>query len=345
MAYFSKILKYTVLLAAVFYWAVAVFKSMYHFAADKNLFDDSYSYGDLYRLSLLPQFKEATGPCAFPKVSKNDNINLHLVGDSFCNNGKLKAENFAADSAVVHNWAFPAAIPALPKNKKNILIIESVERSLGLRFNKVEKGLSIQNKSVNAAEGALNEGFWEYYEKNNKGIDERLAYTVFYYPFFRKLKEYKAWLELTLFGRSNSNVVVSKNGQHIFYADEADSSRSSSSFYPIDDATINEIVDHLNATATYYKSIGFDQVYLSLIPNKVSILEPKRHQYNRNLEKIVRHPKLQIPTIDVFSAFSLEPEKIYYKSDTHWNCYGQGLWLQKVNESLAKAAGTPTSSN
>ena len=79
---------------------------------------------------------------------------------------------------------------------------------------------------------------------------------------------------------------------------------------------------------------GFDEVYLSIIPNKVSILSPDMGKYNQLIERVQSDLNLKIPVIDTYSDFKKNPTKYYLKSDSHWTCEGRDIWLDKVNNIL-----------
>ena len=94
---------------------------------------------------------------------------------------------------------------------------------------------------------------------------------------------------------------------------------------------------NLNATFEYYKKDGFDEVYLSIIPNPVTILQPLN--YNGLI------PALQNPIrlkgtfiIDMYSLFSQDPNpgRLYRIGDTHWSNMGIQVWLKYVNAELKK---------
>jgi hypothetical protein len=336
---FLKISKYLTISTLCFFWALAVFKKPYHWASQNGIFADDYRYGDLYRLSYLPAFKQETSPCiSYPtsKTSKKPVI-LHLVGDSFSKIGGLNSRHFTADTTIIYDWALPQAL-VLDSAATNVLVLESVERSLGLRFSATEKALFAKNTMNKATHKATTNAVANWLagiEKSNKGIDERLGYTLFNYWFFAKIKELKAWFTWRVLGRTNPNTVVAANGQQIFYADEADSTRSSSAFAKTSNAQIDVFVKNLNLTHDYYQQLGFDKLYLTLVPNKASILATDLGLYNHNLERVQTHKLLKFKTIDTYTALKANANSVYYRSDTHWNCQGQGIWVAKINEMLA----------
>jgi hypothetical protein len=333
---FKKILKYLILTIAVYLWIQAYSPFVYREIGGKlGVFPDDYRYGDLYRLSLLPQFKEQAFECKHKKQNLKKPIHLYLIGDSFTEDPKIQLEDFPIEKYHYVHWAKNSDYQ-LDTSKRNILILETVERTVKEHFS------SVANNFTNIKEESQL-SFRKNIEKKTKeiekvvvpdGIEERLMHTLFNYDIFLWFRELKASLNLNIFGRIEDEVVLSKDKQQIFYADEADSTNSKSAFYPMDDSEIELFVENINQTKLKYLQAGFDEVYLSIIPNKVSILSPDLGNYNNLIERIQEDKQLQISFIDTYSVFKKSPQKYYLKSDTHWTCDGREVWLQKVNSIL-----------
>ena len=143
-------------------------------------------------------------------------------------------------------------------------------------------------------------------------------------------KEIKAKLTLDWFNRASVNVSLSEDNQHIFLNSDTDEATPLSSFSDLSNREVNALVDSVNATADYYKRLGFNEVYLSIIPNKVTIVEPNRGVYNRLIPRIQDDSRLRVPTIDVYDAYKRAPVSPYLDSDTHWTCAGRATWLGLV---------------
>jgi hypothetical protein len=78
--------------------------------------------------------------------------------------------------------------------------------------------------------------------------------------------------------------------------------------------------------------LGFDEVYLSIIPNKTSVLAQDLGEYNHLIERMEGNKDLKMPVISVYADFM--KKNLYLKGDSHWNCEGQQIWIDKVNERL-----------
>ena len=337
----SKILKYTILLLAIYLWLQAYSPILYK---SSQLFPDDYRYGDLYRLSYLPQFKEEAIKCKPSPISQKFDeivsINLFIIGDSFTEEERVNKNDFPTEKYQYCHWAKQTDI-RLDSSKRNILILETVERTFKEHFSKSVDNFKMENSTENNAQ---NNQSWKKIVKEKiektivfcfpKGIEERLEHTLFNYDFFLWFREIKATLNLNFFDRIEKKVVLSKDKQHIFYSDEADSTDSHSAFYPINHLEIDTLITQINDTRRKYLKAGFDEVYLSIIPNKVSILSPNLGTYNHLIERIQRDPRIQTPIIDTYSIFKKYPQKYYLKSDTHWNCEGRTVWLEKTNNAI-----------
>jgi hypothetical protein len=91
----------------------------------------------------------------------------------------------------------------------------------------------------------------------------------------------------------------------------------------------------MNRLYQYYRAKGFDEVYFSIIPNPVTILYPEMGKYNEIISRVMHHPNLKVPVIDVYDQFRSAAVRIYSKADTHWSVNGFNIWLNEFNKKLA----------
>jgi hypothetical protein len=105
-----------------------------------------------------------------------------------------------------------------------------------------------------------------------------------------------------------------------------------SAFKPKSDQEVNQIISDLNAAKAYYQSIGFKKVFLTVIPNAVSIYDDKRMPYNHLLERVESHVNLK--QISMYKIYKTSDENLYYKNDAHWNPKGLDIWVQETNKIL-----------
>ena len=335
----SKILKYSVLILTIYLWLQAYSPIIYKLS---RLFPDDYRYGDLYHLSYLPQFKEKLQPCPPKKsVSTNSNVNLFVIGDSFTEEQRVSKSDIIAATYTNIHWSKQVDIQ-LDTTKKNILILETVERTFKEHFSHEVNNFNfiiIDEKSTakNSWKLLLKEEIKRevsFIFPNSESIEQRFEASLFSYDFFLKFRELKAKLNNVFFDRIEKKVILSKDKNSIFFSEESSLTDSHSAFYPFDDKEKNILVNNINATREKYLKAGFDEVYLSIIPNKVSILSPDMGKYNQLIERVQSDLNLKVPVIDTYSEFKKNPSQYYLKSDSHWTCAGRDLWLNKVNKIL-----------
>lgn len=326
----QKIVKYTALVVFSALWLLGFSPHIAKWLYEKDLVKDDYRYGDLYRFSNLPQFRVAKEVCSEGKLQvKQPNTTLYLIGDSFTEEGRIEAGDFVSGG---FERFFIGAQPfaKLDKTKKNILIIETVERHFRERFAEPYKNLTIGEPNTQQAVKALakeaKSSFWYSTERHES--------VLFSSDFFLSIKEMKALLNYNLFNRTDSNVVVSRDKKHIFYELDARPNGITSSFDKISDREILGLVENVNKTYDFYKKNGFDEVYLTIAPNKSSILGNELGEYNHLIERIQQSPALRMPFIDVYTPISNSKKMLYDVGDTHWNCQGKQIWVNAVNQKL-----------
>jgi hypothetical protein len=291
-----------------------------------------YTYGDLYMFSNLRKFKNGDVLKGCPVMdnsrTKMNDVNVFVIGDSYmyC----IPQKSFNENNYNFIHWDEPAyKTPFLDSQKKNILFIESSERYFRQRLQTPANNMLIVQKGYVLPE-----------EKNsapslfNLKAEDDLTYLLTYNNIACYLKETKAWINLHVFNHIDKSVSLSKDRQHIFLSETTDSTFNTSSFNPLHEAEFNNIIQNLNSTYHHFLSIGFSGVYLTIIPNEVSIVTPQEGNYNHLIERIEKSPALEMPVIDLYYPFKKAPDQFYFNSDTHWNCEGSNVWMQKVDSVL-----------
>lgn len=280
-----------------------------------------------------------------PVYDGDKEINLYLHGDSYT--FKIPDTAFLALNRYEYAWVYNQHIQyELDSTKKNILILEHAERYIttfysgldllklvydkqtGSGYDSIMSDMAMVEKTVLTAtegDGWLDKLF-------NKNINQNLEYNLFNYNGLYAPRYAKAWLNYSLFHRASGNVVVSENGNQLFINETIGRSKKTSSQYPISNDEYDGIVRNLNLLYNYYKAEGFDEVYLAMIPNPVTILQPDG--YNMLIPKLQNDARLKIKCIDIYSQYKATDTKIYRPGDTHWNSYGQQLWIDAVNHQL-----------
>ena len=320
-----KLIRYVALLLFVFLWFLGCSPTTSNWLGQQGLIKDDYRYGDLYRFSNLKGFRVPVEKCAaatpLPKVP----VNLFLFGDSFTEEGRIEANHFIAQN-FTRNFIAEDGYVKISNNEKNILIIETVERHFRERFDSV-----YTHVKVNQVKPIITSTLWE------KILTWELPYTterhesiLFGSDFFFTIKEWKAAINYSVFHRTDENVRLSADGKHLVYGLAANPGPNSS-FDRIANEEVDRLVENINKTYVNYKSAGFTEIYLNIIPNKTSILATDLGEYNHLIEHIQQHPNLKMPFVDSYTPLKNGGEKLFDRGDTHWNCEGKQLWVNEVN--------------
>jgi hypothetical protein len=300
--------------------------------------------GDLYRMSFLPMFcgaAENQEPYIKNDTCQAKKIDLYALCDSFIRAYFREDKYFCnVDSfRFARMNSFETIFVAPDIKKRNILLIESVEREFRQPFKNgtMESFLRAPTSKQNHTFRSNN-----WFEKIkalvfNPKLNQNLEMNFWDLNLFTPLKELKAELNYNLFKRVDEQVVVSSSGKYLIYRKTVEATGDTGSFTPISDAELKNIIQTLNKLYEKARRLGFDEVYLSLIPNAVTIIEPDYQgmHYNRLIEKIQNSPDLKMKIIDVLESFRANPQDVYRTNDSHWTMKGANLWLNKVNTMLA----------
>jgi len=358
-------IKYVLLFIFSVLWIVGCHPTLRHTAFEWGLAADSYRYGDLYHLANLPQFKKRVEICPKTYTNKHHSNNnaLYIIGDSFTEKERINADDFNSREFLRIHWNDSLTVH-LDTTKRNVLLLETVERHFREHF-----AVSVRQFTVHSPQSTVHSPqpiadsrqpsavsrqpiadnrppiadnrppiavsqIAKTWTEILKESEESLTYFLFYYDFFLFFKELKASLNLRWFDRHSDQVAITPDGKNILYRWDTDSIRITSCFKYLSDKELNSLVVGVNKARDFYLAQGFDAVYLSIIPNKTSVVAPEMGNYNHLIERVQQHPQLKTPFIDVLAAYTQHPQGVYSLSDTHWNCTGQGIWLEAVNQRL-----------
>lgn len=338
----TSFIKYTALLLVCLLWLGGCSQTVMHWLYETNVIVEDYRYGDLYRLSNLPQFKDPVAPCPARGVASDSaRTHLYVIGDSFTEPGRIGKPDFPVSYFRRVKWEDKDTIQLDP-SAHNVLLIESVERhfrehasaqSASLIQNLVV--ISDTNRTTGSKQTPVSLGKQLVDLVHSKGIEERLETVLFSHDLFLWFRELKAVLTLSAFDRTSPTVTLSQNKQQVFIALDTDSTkRLNAGTAPLADQEVTALVNTINETATRYESAGFDRVVLSIIPNKATILDPTRQPYNHLIERVQHHPDLSVPVVDVYSLYRQQRQPLYALGDSHWNCTGRAIWLDAVTKRL-----------
>lgn len=331
---------------------------------------DRYRYGDLYGMSYLSKFRKRYQPDSmirYTNCGKGDKTNLYVICDSYiwaffdsdkyyCGVNKLKYYETNREDIVGS---------ALDTTKTNVLLLEFAERNVRRLLTDTSYTNNIIKVQTGTSPGGISPLAGKQPEKNVAAsllhYAQKIKFLFFSFPFNRKInsnlesniwdislftpiKEFKANLNYRWFNTVNQDVKLSATGKHLYYTPTIDTTDIMSSFRYLPDWEKDTMVNRLNSIYDRAKQIGFKKIYLSIIPNPVSILDPHYQglTYNNLLNRIQNDPKLTIPLINIWPDFKQLNHRVYPPSDTHWNRRGAYIWLDKFNRELSKAAAENT---
>ncbi len=291
-------------------------------------------YGDLYSICFLPGYTDTTFT-PLKKFDETGNTDLYILHDSYLE-GKIENNNFKGlNKLITVNYNTDGVNIVPDRSKKNILIIECSERS-DWRFTDTtsifaKMSLSYRNRIPQAYEG---EPLTNYFF--NPNINQNLEFSLYDYEYFIPVKELKAQINYSLFRRIPKDVSVSTDEKYLFLSETTVPWYEASSFCTVNEQRIQIVTALINQVTARYKRNGFDEVYFSLIPNPVSIVDANRMTYNHKIEMLEKAHGLEAKYISVYNTFRDTKEKIYRNDDSHWNGKGLQLWVDEVNRTIAE---------
>ncbi|MBL7764513.1 MAG: hypothetical protein JNJ58_00330 [Chitinophagaceae bacterium] len=329
-------------------WSVLIFVSgaLYFGAVNETFFNqlessglvqDVYTYGDLYGHTALRSFKEVMAKDSIVEKFKPTmyckNQALYLIGDSYTMPGRMDAENFAVD---FYQYGFDARNSYPDTTKQCILIIEKTERY----FREwVRSELKKDTRKKSAYIHSIENFFTHNPNKdifNTTKINERIEYLSCNNSIALFLKEMKASMLYYLFGYSGDEVYVSERHHMVYLRETVDSTSIRSPYHMLQNEEADRLILFLNHEYLRYKSLGFSEVYFSLIPEKARVYQPFSNIKTNRLFDILKSPNLNMPVIDILPELTNPGEKVFHTADTHWNTTGINCWLRKVNEILIR---------
>lgn len=338
-----KVLRYLVLVIASVLWLGGCSRNVMQTLYQVGVIPDDYRFGDLYRLSNLPQFKDPVEHCpptTYPDSTRSAaRTDLYIIGDSFTEPERVGKTDLPVSELHYLHWDKDKGRRIkLRSDRRNVLLIESVERHFREHVGQPINHIVIDTAQNGTTDTKPENPNWRQaliQFIKSEGIEDRLETTLFSRDLFLWFRELKATLTLNWFDRVAPTVALSSDRQALFSDLDMNPKKPlNSSFATVSDQEVNMLVDSLNRAADRYRRAGFDQVLLSIIPNKASIMEPGQRTYNHLIERIQQHPNLRLPVIDTYAAYRRSHVPVYAKGDTHWNCEGRRLWLDAVQRAL-----------
>jgi len=305
-----------------------------------------WSNGDLVSMSYLDhvnRFQEKDEEHFVKPVedSGRRNVDLYIYGDSYL----MSVPDSAFSSINSYHFGrrtYEDLIYSLDPNKKNILIIEFAERLARNELRRLDIYNHLKKKEpVNSFQKLspvpLMYANMVALDIFTHEINRNLEFNLYGYRFWDQIKLAKVSFTYDLFKRAVGDVVISDDGSRLFLRQTMAPNDISSSYSPVNQKEMQKMIANIHAIHDHYMAEGFDEVYLSLIPNPVTILQPLH--YNGLIPELQKAAQLKdVPVIDVYRIFSKDanPGRLFRIGDTHWSNQGIQLWLDAVNGELRK---------
>ncbi|WPU98349.1 hypothetical protein SNE26_20195 [Mucilaginibacter sp. cycad4] len=312
---------------------------------------DRWRYGDLYGVCFLPQYKFELEPFKqypYKPGRLNTNKVLYIIGDSFLADKTLSGAFEAFDHVIFLDRRFAFGPIKLDTTRQNYLMMEFAERNLNgydivktdeIRWatGEIKSGIKISNSSTPQTSQPSPLSLFERLNKIifNKDLSRNLELILFDNRLVSPFKEVKASLNYKLFDRVANEVVVSSDKKRLLFNITVDTASAQSAFRPKTESGIDSIVNNLDIAKRYYLSIGFKKVFLSVIPNPVSVYDDKRMPYNHLLERVEQNTDLTV--VSLYHIFKADKRNLFYRSDSHWNPQGLDIWVNEVNKTLTSS--------
>ena len=371
-----KLFRYVVLIVCLLICAVSSHRGLMrklnvYKASSNGILRSDRRYGDLYGMCYLPYFRKhfhQIGNLRADSCGVASRIDLYAISDSYFWSLLDSAKYFCSVdnliTAKINTWEKLSVV--LDTSKINVLLFEFSERNIRLVFNNAayirdvvrpqQQGsvTTIDNTNVTGQGNPDKPGLHENSQQLlhppdwvskimdvmfNKDINTNLESTLWDVSWFSLVKEFKATINYKLLNVVDKEVYVSTDRQRLYYNRTIDTSYSlTSSFNPVSDGAVDSIVNKMNDLYLKACSIGFRKVYLSIIPNPVSLLEPRFHGlvHKRLVERVQNSPHLKMPYINLIPVFNKSKDSVYAASDTHWTPFGAQLWVDQFNIELRK---------
>jgi hypothetical protein len=301
----------------------------------------SMSYLDLIGSFFLPEDRTRISP---PSYKGKKNIALYLQGDSY--SWHINDTDFCGLAVYKHIPRRTKLKYQLDSTQTNILLLEIAERevrnylSTTAIFDEIIDSPQTEKPSaliINQQQKIQKAGFPQELSVNqlfNPYINQNLQFNLFNYQFIMPVFQAKAALNYYAFSRASGDVVISDDKNYLFLKETVSFTDAGSSYINISDADIDYLTNNLNRIYDHYKKTGFTEVYLAIIPNSATIVQPKG--YNNFIPRLQQAPNLKMKVIDSYSFFKNTNHEYCYHGDSHWNYWAKQNWLALVNNELVK---------
>lgn len=295
----------------------------------ESCFPNPYRYGDLYMLSNMPGYRIKTNKIVKPVIQyKNSGTALTIIGDSYTQ--RFDSSFFSSDRYHFIHWNSVPDTIEIDTARKNILIIESAERYIRWRF--------IKNPLLTIGTKGASQG--PEPGKLKLLAEENLQFMLTNYDWEMRFKEIKTSISLNMFNRFSKSVAKPDGSGRLYLSETVDADNNASSFIKIPDEEIKSLVENLNSVTHHLNTIGFDEVYVSIIPNASTIYKTDTLPYNQFIPRIQNDSNVHFKFIELLKPFQQEHHAVFLCNDSHWNELGKMIWLLQVNAIIDRSSRT-----
>lgn len=299
------------------------------------------SYGDLYALSGLSDFKFPIPVVNFTSTTTLDEADIITLGDSFfqakfesksvpdllADNLKLKVFD---SHEILGNPLVYLTEHNYQKGKPKIVIVETVERYAAKRMVSYNEKIITDKKSE--IKQKINDSAYEIFDQTN--VNYFFKYNIFLNPIWLWLNNF----EFKTLGITNHNITrYSTNPPMLFYSEEVDFD-TDQHLYDHPEVYIQNLK---NLKDTLKKKYNLDMIYV-IIPNKYTIYNylDKNGSYNNFLPKIQSEfSKNNIDYIDLYSIYNqylktANAKPLYYPNETHFTAVAKEILVDELSKKI-----------
>ena len=324
---------------------------------DKDIIYDTDTYGDLYHICLIEDFRIPVEPRIrqyqfSEKHPSSDDAEMFILGDSFLDHPRqIGIPELISDSLRIKVFydshylspLFMMGHYGIEKGKRRVLVLEVVERYLNtidpmlpsdqeIGQNKLEEQIEASKPVpiINAFTGIL-----DYFFPGNQDVE--FEYFLNRSKYIGRITSFISTVRFRLFGYINEMTpVYSRNPPFLFYHESVDQSKHSY-FHNHTDEEIRGVAANL-AYMRDYLSLTYNlELVVMPVPNKITIYNEfvTGVPYDNYLPRLYRELENEgVHVIKLYDDFRKSKELMYYPNDTHWNTDGMNMGYQKTVEKL-----------
>lgn len=310
---------------------------------------DRYKYGDLYGISYIDGYSEIVAMNYHSELNTADfpGVNISVIGDSYLMK-TLNSEDtlLAVDSALFCGFRWYTVdhtkLPPIVNNgNENVLLIEMSERFIP--FNLSSDGVKRYKEYLGLDSFSDSEKQFSFQSRIvPDDVEQNIETLLFGYEMFAPLKKMKSAIKRNLLEEDCGQVYEDRINKRLYLRGTIDRTQQTSSFYSFKQEQIVSMVQAVLELEAAGRQAGFERVIFSFIPNSATIIPPSGMKYGGLLDSLQFALGGKVEMVDSFTKMKQfeSPEKLYWRSDTHWTSSGFLLWLREFEKVLRKCSAS-----